>query len=89
MLDNAGEQLTEPKKTDHAENLGVYQPGPFREEAKAFFRRCVGEETYERAMGSEAGRRHHYVAARAFLSQPDWERFVWIEQHGTLAGFPE
>ena len=40
-------------------------------------------------MSSEAGRRHRYVAARAFLNQADWEKFVWIEQHGSLAGYPE
>ena len=69
--------------------LGIYTPGAYKEEAKAFFRLCVGAEIYERAMSSEAGRRHHYVAARAFLNQADWEKFVWIEQYGSLAGYPE
>ena len=70
--------------------LGVYQPGfQYREASLAFFRQCVGDETYDRAMGSEVGRRHHYVAARLFLDQKDWEKFVWIEQYGSLAGFPE
>ena len=69
--------------------LGVYKPGlKYRKEAMVFFRDCVGEETYNRAMNSEAGRRHHYVAARVFLSQADWEKFVWIEEFGSLAGFP-
>ena len=69
--------------------LGVYKPGlKFRKESMAFFRDCVGEETYTRAMSSEAGRRHHYVAARAFLNQADWEKFVWIEEFGSLADFP-
>ena len=67
---------------------GIYTPGAYKDEAKAFFRQCVGAEIYERAMSSEAGRRHHYVAARAFLNQADWEKFVWIEQHGSLAGYP-
>ena len=40
-------------------------------------------------MNSEAGRAHHYTVARAFLSQTDWEKFCWIEQYGTLDGFPE
>jgi len=39
-------------------------------------------------MSSAAGRAHHYVAARAFLSQSDWDKFVWIEEHGSLDGFP-
>ena len=69
--------------------LGVYQPGfQYREASLAFFRQCVGDETYDRAMSSEAGRRHHYVAARLFLDQADWEKFVWIEQYGSLDGFP-
>lgn len=69
--------------------LGVYRPGlKYQKESMAFFRSCVGEETYTRAMSSEAGRLHHYVAARAFLNQADWEKFVWIEEFGSLAGFP-
>jgi hypothetical protein len=76
--------------TGGSDRLGVYKPGfRFRDASLRFFRECVGEETYSRAMNSEAGKRHHYVVARAFLSQSDWEKFVWIEQYGTLAGFPE
>ena len=72
-----------------AYQLGVYKPGlKYRKESMAFFRDCVGEETYTRAIHSEAGRRHHYVAARVFLDQADWEKFVWIEEFGSLAGFP-
>ena len=67
---------------------GTYAPGPYQEEAKEFFRHCVGDEAYQQAMSSEAGRRHHYVAARVCLNQADWEKFTWIEQHGTLDGYP-
>ena len=70
--------------------LGVYRPGfRFKRESLAFFRRCVGEEAYERAMQSEAGKQHHFVVARAFLNQKDWEKFVWIEEYGSLEDFPE
>ena len=69
--------------------LGIYKPGfRFKRESLAFFRRCVGEETYARAMQSEAGKRHHFVVARAFLNQKDWEKFVWIEEYGSLEDFP-
>ena len=69
--------------------LGVYRPGfRFKKESLAFFRLCVGEETYTRAMQSEAGKQHHFVVARAFLDQEDWEKFVWIEEYGSLKGFP-
>ena len=72
-----------------ASGLGVYKPGlRYRKESLAFFRNCVGEETFARAMSSEVGRRHHYAAARAFLAQADWEKFVWIEEFGSLDGFP-
>lgn len=67
---------------------GEYVPGLYKEEAKDFFRQCVGEETYYRAMGGDDGRRQHYVAARVFLDQADWKKFTWIEQHGTLDGYP-
>ena len=67
---------------------GKYVPGLYKAEAKAFFRQCVGEKTYEMAMNSEAGSRHHYVAARAFLKQADWEKFCWIEQFGSLDNYP-
>jgi hypothetical protein len=39
-------------------------------------------------MSSEAGKAHHYAVARAFLNQADWEKFVWIEEHGSLDSFP-
>lgn len=69
--------------------LGFYRPGAYRDAALEYFKSRVGVETFDLAMGSPYSQRHHYVAARAFLSQPDWERFVWVEQHGSLDGFPE
>ncbi len=69
--------------------LGVYRPGfRHKKESLQFFKACVGDELYSKAMGSEAGREHHYAVARAFLSQPDWEKFVWVEEYGSLDGFP-
>ena len=64
-----------------------YAPGPYRGEANAFLRECMGSEKYDAVMTVGAGRSHPYVAARVFLSDYDWERFVWIEQHGSLEGF--
>ena len=69
--------------------LGVYDPGfRYKDESLRFFRSCVGDEIYNKAMNSEAGHAHHYAVARAFLNQSDWVKFVWIEQYGTLDGFP-
>ena len=81
----------DPMGAAHAgrHELGVYRPGfRFKRESLAFFRRCVGEEAYERAMQSEVGKRYHFVVARAFLNQKDWEKFVWIEKYGSLKDFP-
>ena len=70
--------------------LGVYQPGfSHKTESLQFFRSRVGDDVYSRAMSSEAGKAHHYAVARAFLDQSDWEKFCWIEQYGSLDGFPE
>ena len=71
-------------------SLGEYRPGfQYRHESLQFFKACVGEAVYSRAMNSDAGRAHHYTVARAFLNQKDWEKFVWIEEFGSLDGFPE
>ncbi len=67
---------------------GKYVPGPYVDESKAFFRECVGDEMYDRVMGKEIGRRHHYVPARLFLDQSNWKKFAYIEQFGSLEGFP-
>ncbi len=72
------------------QHLGIYQSGfQHKDAALAFFRKCVGEETFHRAMNSTERKRHHYVAARICLNQADWEKFVWIEKYGSLDGFPE
>ena len=73
-----------------ANTLGVYRPGfRYKQESLRFFKECVGEAVYAKAMNSDAGRVHHYTVARAFLGQTDWEKFVWIEEFGSLDGFPE
>ena len=82
------DQLESVSGGGHA--LGVYRPGlQHKKESLQFFKACVGEDHYNRAMGSEAGHAHHYVVARAFLNQSDWEKFVWIEEFGSLDGFPK
>ena len=65
----------------------LYSQGMFRQEAMAFLRERLGERQYERIMMRPDSRQHPYVAARVFLSPLDWDRYVWIEQHGTLDGF--
>ncbi|MBR3740006.1 MAG: hypothetical protein IKN04_06020 [Clostridia bacterium] len=69
--------------------LGIYRLGfRFKNESMQYFKSCVGEDVYSKAMNCDAGRAHHYVVARTLLDQADWEKFVWIEEHGSLKGFP-
>lgn len=75
---------------EEAPALGVYKPDyPYKKESLQFFRSCVGEDVYGKAMNSEAGKAHPYAVARVFLNQTDWEKYCWIEQYGSLEGFPE
>ena len=49
--------------------LGIYRPGfRHKQESLRFFRACVGDEMYEKAMSSDAGRTHPYAVARAILN---------------------
>ena len=42
--------------------LGVYKPGfQHKRESLRFFRACVGDSVYVKAMNSAAGRAHHYA----------------------------
>ncbi len=66
-----------------------YAPGAFREEAQAFLRERLGNQLYEQVMESEESRTHPYVPAKVFLGAADWKKYVWIEQHGSLRGFPQ
>ena len=85
-----GTNPARPESADGARILGVYKPGfRYKKESLLFFKACVGDEVYGKAMSSEAGRAHHYTVARAFLNQSDWEKFCWIEEFGSLEGFPE
>lgn len=88
--ENIGEMgPDQPEKSGGGCALGIYRPGfRYRKESMQYFKACVGEDAYLKAMNSDAGRAHHYVVARTFLNQTDWEKFVWIEEHGSLNGFP-
>ena len=67
---------------------GKYLPGNYKREADAFLKTCIGAQMYDKVMSAEAGRRHPYVAARLFLSEDDWRKYVWIEQYGSLDEYP-
>ena len=93
MNDSGKDHRLDPDQLDTVTGgsplLGVYSPDfRHKRESLQFFRTCVGDEVYRRAMDSEAGRAHHYAVVRAFLNKEDWEKFVWIEEFGSLNGFP-
>ena len=69
-------------------NRAQYTPGDFKKEAMYFLRSCLAEETYTRLFSQSGADDHHYVAARVFLNEREWEQFVWIERYGTLEQFP-
>ena len=66
---------------------GYDAEGKYKEEAKEFLRQCLDKETFEIVMRDEKSHRCSYVAARLFLSREDWDRYVWIEQYGSLEGY--
>ena len=61
--------------------------GPFLHEADAYLRMQIDQETYQRIMGYEAGQAHPYVAARILLKPGQWNKYLWISHHGSLAGY--
>ena len=88
--DQAGHSMARtPKSMKSAEDgyYAYYYPGPHGPEAVRFFRECVGEESFSKIAGNERFAKYPYVAAKLFLSREDWNRYVWIEHHGTLEGF--
>ena len=64
-----------------------YSPGPYKTESLRFIKECLGEEKFSRLLGNDESRKHPYVAAKLFLTLQDWNKFVWIEHHGSLDGF--
>ncbi len=66
---------------------GACYSGTYLTEAVAFLKEHMDEKTYN--MVVQNGERKLYVAAKVFLSPSDWQKYVWIEQHGSLDGFVE
>ena len=49
--------------TGGSNTLGVYRPEfRYKQESLQFFKACVGEAVYSKAMNSDAGRAHHYIS---------------------------
>ena len=68
---------------------GKYTPGQYRDEAKSFLRASMDKNVYDMLMQRRSSSMHTYVIAKMYLSAGDWCKYVWIEHHGSLAGFRE
>lgn len=73
-------------KTDRSRDCAVLRPGgAYRREAVAYMRQRLGPERFNQIMSSCGSfAKYPYVAAKLFLSVEDWNRYVWIEWHGSL-----
>ncbi|MBR0397430.1 MAG: hypothetical protein IJI10_04085 [Eubacterium sp.] len=65
---------------------GQYIPGQFKQEADAFLKSSLGDETYNKIMQG-SGSKFPYVAAKIYLGEKDFAKYTWIEQYGSLDGF--
>ena len=70
-------------------NINDTSYGAYNEEALRFLREHMDKVQYDIIMSTKRGRELPYVAARVFLSDVDWRRYVWIVDHGSLDGFKE
>ena len=69
-----------------ANNTGE-QPCMYIDEAQQFLKDHMAEDQYEVIMGTREGKDLPYVAARIFLSEEDWQQYLWIIRHGSLEGY--
>lgn len=89
MKDNKDIRGHQVEYTPHRCAHGEYIPGEYKEEARTFLKECLGEEMYSSIMNSDESRRLPHVAARIFLNDEQWAKYVWIERCGSLEGFSE
>lgn len=50
-------------------------------------KQCLDSDTFAKLCKSENFRRNPVVGAKIYLSGENWNKYVWIEQHGSLDGF--
>ena len=68
---------------------GYYRPGNYKDEAREFLREHVDRKTFDLVMDDNGQGGIAPVMAKLYLNEDDWERFIWIENHGSLEGFIE
>ena len=75
------------KGNNEAFTVARYSPGIYKTEAVLFLKQCLDSDTFNRLCKSENFRRNPVVGAKVYLSGENWNKYVWIEQHGSLDGF--
>lgn len=87
-LRKAGNQSLPVSVSGGAGSLGVYRQGSqYKKESLQFFKACVGDDGYTKAMNGDAGRTHHHAAARAFPNRTNRKKSVRIGEYGSPDGF--
>lgn len=71
----------------NADMITIYSPGIYKKEAVAFLKQYPDEDVIEKLCQNDNFYRSPVVGAKIFLCAEDWNKYVWIEQHGTLDGF--
>lgn len=75
------------KGNNEAIRIALYSLGKYKTEAVMFLKQCLDRDTFERLSRSDNFRRNPVVGAKIYLSGEDWNKYVWIEQHGSPDGF--
>ena len=86
MMKNTKQNLP-MRSPENSGSIADYSPGVYKEEAVAFLKQCLDEDVFEKLCRNEIFRRNSVIGAKLFLSIADWNKYVWIEQHGTMDGF--
>ena len=63
------------------------QVSPYNKKAETFLKKHMDKELYASIMETDRGKKLPQVAARVFLSDADWDKYMWIMEHGSLKEF--
>ena len=75
------------RSPENSGSIADYSPGVYKKEAIAFLKQCLDKDVFEKLCRNDKFRRNPVIGAKLFLGASDWNKYVWIEQHGSLEGF--
>ena len=75
------------RSPENSGSIVDYSPGVYKKEAIAFLKQCLDKDVFEKLCRNDKFRRNPVIGAKLFLGASDWNKYVWIEQHGSLEGF--